>query len=726
MLLVAATLVCIGSALDLAGGTIDLGGAALDLAQGITAFGVLLICLASFLSLFLQSAFFGPMVMSITQMLGDMCIWLFILLSMIAAFFFAYMAKTSNAADARSWNELDLTRYLFGLGLRISPLLGASPLVQQDDQDVFDFMLLHLYYVVVSVMLYSMLVALFSTRMTKDDSTRIPAFHRIFAALVLNEHLRSSVPPPLQAVSILATWIIDVALAGSGHKTDREWRLSQSQRVSKPDLEPKSTPEKTWHTLDYTRKWSAAGSLLTHCSSYVEAELLKREGALSASTSKSSFGLLEDQLVQLKGKLETMEAKFESMTLTLNKASGGNWYSNVQSSLPQLSTRRTLWGKLTAVRSDVGLTQANVARAYGGFDETAERLIFHYGEYYQGDAEKHVVHHMTILANGVIENPKKQLFLGGVFNEAELQAMNEKQLEKELKDHDEGLAKQLSGNKAKLVASLVGKARDLRLKDRALAAFPMRQDILKENVKQHLDTEPNNVFVRKRANGTYGVTHCWPIKFNDKFKETFDIVSLTNPDESRFSPRAAAEYLDCMARLFNPPVKKGPSLLSAFCRGSGSRPSTSAKGKMYYASKSTFNNRTAIVGTAPQIIEYLRERPLLQEDLGIVKMFPNGFVTEIVINGEATGKTKQFHMANDGTEQVVYVKVGYETMTSVKPLDLFKYDCKFGKELEVDRDSRQPASRLARPGIADNDRTSEAVLKKHEKDMWGATNSYIA
>ena len=139
----------------------------------------------------------------------------------------------------------------------------------------------------------------------------------------------------------------------------------------------------------------------------------------------------------------------------------------------------------------------------------------------------------------------------------------------------------------------------------------------------------------------------------------------------------------------------------------------STKGKLYYASKSTFNDRTVIVGTVPKIIEYLRERPLLQEDLGIVKMFPDGFVTEIVIKGKSTGKTKQFHMADDGTKQAVYVKVGYETMASVKPLDLFVYDCTLGKRLEADRDSRQRASR---PGMADNDRSSEAVLKKHVKD----------
>jgi len=312
----------------------------------------------------------------------------------------------------------------------------------------------------------------------------------------------------------------------------------------------------------------------------------------------------------------------------------------------------------------------------------------------------------------VIENPKKQLYLGGTFQQGELQEMTEKELKKELKDHDAALAKQMDGDKPGLVASLLGKPRDLKLKERALASFPMRQDIPKDAARPHLDTRPNNIFVRKRVDGKYGVSHCWPIKFNDTFRREFDVCSEVNPDQSRFSPRAAAEYLDCMSRLFSPPVEQGTSIFALLgCRGRNS--AQSLKGRLYYASKSTFNDRTAVVGTVEKIVEYFRERPMLQKDMGIVKMFPDGFVTEIFIKGKSSGKTKQFHMARDGTDQVAYVKVGYETMTSVKPLDLFNYDCTFGRELELDRDTRRPARR---DDMAPGDRSSDAVLKRHAKD----------
>ena len=45
-------------------------------------------------------------------------------------------------------------------------------------------------------------------------------------------------------------------------------------------------------------------------------------------------------------------------------------------------------------------------------------------------------------------------------------------------------------------------------------------------------------------------------------------------------------------------------------------------------------------------------------------------------------------------QHVVYVKQGYEEMASVKPLDLFYYDCEFGRELsethELYLDHEQP------------------------------------
>jgi hypothetical protein len=66
-------------------------------------------------------------------------------------------------------------------------------------------------------------------------------------------------------------------------------------------------------------------------------------------------------------------------------------------------------GKLFSVGSiKVEATPGDKVKAYGGFEERADRLIFHYGDHFTQFAEKLEVFHMTILANGVIENPKKR------------------------------------------------------------------------------------------------------------------------------------------------------------------------------------------------------------------------------------------------------------------------------------------------------------------------------
>ena len=116
---------------------------------------------------------------------------------------------------------------------QVSPLLGPKRLLAQDQQDAFDFIFIQGYFVIGAVMLYSMLVGIFSTRLTKDDSTRVPTFQKGFSKLVthpsahprpthhplelpcadvslacqvINENLISPVPPPLHA--LVAPWFV--------------------------------------------------------------------------------------------------------------------------------------------------------------------------------------------------------------------------------------------------------------------------------------------------------------------------------------------------------------------------------------------------------------------------------------------------------------------------------------------------------------------------------------
>ena len=146
--------------------------------------------------------------------------------------------------------------------------------------------------------------------------------------------------------------------------------------------------------------------------------------------------------------------------------------------------------------------------------------------------------------------------------------MTLKKLKEELEEHTALGGKEEAtrltdkgSEKADFVQALMGKPRDLNLPDRALCAFPMLQTIPNEKALQHLESRPNNIFVFKRDNGTCGVVHCWPIKFNKQFQSRF-IISEKNPDPAKFSPRMASEMNIAMQKLFGGAKRSG--LLACF------------------------------------------------------------------------------------------------------------------------------------------------------------------
>ena len=139
---------------------------------------------------------------------------------------------------------------------------------------------------------------------------------------------------------------------------------------------------------------------------------------------------------------------------------------------------------------------------------------------------------------------------------------------------------------------------------------------------------------KRDDNKTYGVTHCWPIKYNDEFRKKFEIYNY-NPDESRFSPRAAAEMVQCMARLFPRRHAQAASVLRNL--GCGMSAEDELESKLLYAMGEQWNDKTVLVGSVPELIAYLRARPALRQYLGIVHMLPFGFVAGITVQGEDKG-----------------------------------------------------------------------------------------
>ena len=73
---------------------------------------------------------------------------------------------------------------------------------------------------------------------------------------------------------------------------------------------------------------------------------------------------------------------------------------------------------------------------------------------------------------------------------------------------------------------------------------------------KHVDEHPNRNFVWQREDGTYAVCHCWPVKFNEQWKKSFESSVGINPDKTAFSPRAAAEFRTAMTRVFGPKARR--------------------------------------------------------------------------------------------------------------------------------------------------------------------------
>jgi hypothetical protein len=327
-------------------------------------------------------------------------------------------------------------------------------------------------------------------------------------------------------------------------------------------------------------------------------------------------------------------------------------------------------------------------KVYAGFVEKAYRIVFPYGASRANFDPNRVVTHMTILENGVVENPPKRLYIGGVFGATdrdELRSQTEKELRKMLKARKEE-AKATAckeGDKEGLVAALMGLERETELDSRALISFPFLQSVPEKAASKHILLKPNSDFVTKRDNGSFAVGHCWPIKYNEEFRKQFK-VSERNWDFSKFSPRKAHEFRQCMARLFG----------------------DLGNAKLLYCVKETNNPMKVLLGTTEQLIDFLRVRPSLQAEMNILKLHPDGFITKVITKGK-TDSEKQFRLKLDGQPQVIYVKKGFETMASCKPLHLFNKDCEFPDEpiecppeIEIDTEDVGKAPPKAPPTVA--------------------------
>ena len=78
----------------------------------------------------------------------------------------------TRVTDDQDFEIGPLMMFFWNVGTRVTPLLGPRPLIMQADQDFFEFLILQGNFQISSVMLYSMLTGVLTTRISKDDATK--------------------------------------------------------------------------------------------------------------------------------------------------------------------------------------------------------------------------------------------------------------------------------------------------------------------------------------------------------------------------------------------------------------------------------------------------------------------------------------------------------------------------------------------------------------------------
>merc|ERR1712079_157916 len=138
-----------------------------------------------------------------------------------------------------------------------------------------------------------------------------------------------------------------------------------------------------------------------------------------------------------------------------------------------------------------------------GFNEHAYRLVYPYEEQFP-DLEPHLV---TILPDGAVENTKKLI------------------PEKE--------------------RGLIAYTYCQKIEGKTLEGKTVQDSESKWHGKSFVDTP----FVKSLPGKQFAVVQTWPTKFNDKFKQDFELKE-TNPNPKNFEAAAVADFQACMQSLF--------------------------------------------------------------------------------------------------------------------------------------------------------------------------------
>ncbi len=113
-----------------------------------------------------------------------------------------------------------------------------------------------------------------------------------------------------------------------------------------------------------------------------------------------------------------------------------------------------------------------------------------------------------------------------------------------------------------------------------------------------------------------------------------------------------------------------------------------------FCSQIANRRRRCYVGKPKQLAAFLRAHPAVCDELQIVKLVTDGFIT-LYYNTKGKTGVKEFAWPPPEADTVLYMKEGYETMSCVKPLDLFERDCTLGIDVTMSWDAARRSSALA-------------------------------
>lgn len=174
------------------------------------------------------------------------------------------------------------------------------------------------------------------------------------------------------------------------------------------------------------------------------------------------------------------------------------------------------------------------------------------------------------------------------------------------------------------------------------------KEIKKGELSHQIDPRNLNNFMWDRPDGTIALVHTWKTKYNEEFQKRFKIMDQ-NPSEHLFEPQAVYEFERAMKNIF------GQDVLD--------------KVQVKFCWSSIFNQYPVYIAPARELVNMLKGREAVREELNIHKVEENGFVSNVV-NKKGGTSIKEFILEMDAT-YALYVKDGFDKMACATPIGLF-------------------------------------------------------